>query len=68
MDKDSSTLCYQKLHNQTHNFARSTNKDCVEKVRNIDRREGPVLNEADLKAIVVMARAVEGFYNTPQDI
>jgi len=49
MDKNSSKLCYQKLHKQTHKFARSTDKDGVKKVRNIDRKEGPVLNEADLK-------------------
>ena len=71
MSKNSNTLCYQDLHPASHMFVRSADSEAgVEKVEIplYERREGPVLDEDDLKAITNMARAVEDYYNRPQDI
>jgi phosphohistidine swiveling domain-containing protein len=68
VDKFSGKLCYQDLTKPTHKFIRAANMDGVVKVALEDSVEGPVLSQRHLKDITFMARAIEDYYNRPQDI
>lgn len=68
VNKYSAKLCYQDLNPQTHKFVRSSNMDGVEKVAIDPPFEGSVLSSRNLKAINMVARAIEDYYNRPQDI
>ena len=68
LDKRSNNLCYEQLSTQTHKFVRAANMDGIVKVELSEATDVPVLNIRELKAITRLARAVEEFYGSPQDI
>jgi len=49
LDKFSTDLVYQQLHEQTHKFVRSSNLDGVEMVELGLKRRGPVLSSKELR-------------------
>lgn len=68
LDKGSNNLCYEQLSTQTHKFVRASNTDGIIKAELSEATDVPVLNIRELKAITRLARAVEEFYGSPQDI
>jgi hypothetical protein len=68
LDKYSSRLCYSEVVTQTQKYVRGNNKDGVELITLNVPKEDPVLSEKQLKSITNLARAIEDFYNAPQDI
>jgi pyruvate,water dikinase len=68
VDKYSARMCYSDIVTQTQKYVRSNNNDGVELV-NLDKpMEDPVMSEKNLVRLTNLARAVEDFYNAPQDI
>jgi pyruvate,water dikinase len=68
VDKYSTRMCYSDIVTQTQKYVRSNNNDGVELV-NLDKpMEDPVMSEKNLVRLTNLARAVEDFYNAPQDI
>lgn len=68
LDKYSTRVCYSDITTQTKKYVRSNNQDGVELVDLDQPQEDPVMQEKDLVRLTNLARAIEDFYNAPQDI
>lgn len=68
MDKYSTRLSYSDVATHTQKYVRANTRDGVEKITMDVPHEGPVLSEKDIVRLARLARAIEDFYNTPQDI
>ena len=68
LDKYSCRVAYSDISTQTKKYVKSGNTDGVELVDLDKPCEEPVISESDLVKVTTLARAIEEFYNAPQDI
>ncbi|KAL3914264.1 MAG: hypothetical protein SGARI_000216 [Bacillariaceae sp.] len=68
LDKYSTRMCYSDETAQTKKYVRGNTIDGVELVDLEKPHEGPTVKEKDLVRVTNLARAIEDFYNAPQDI
>ena len=68
VDKYSTRVCYSDLSTQTQMFVRSNNEDGVEMITLDNPHEGPVLSDQILTKLTNLARSIEEYYNSAQDI